>query len=127
MRRLLIAFLALSILPIGGYYALTSGITLAEGGFTPKPVYAFTAPDDGSFIVVTKRIAFPPSEFADPSIIVNVQLHETHTHRIMASERLALEEDSDLREPSVEWTELTVHLRGIDSRQPRVITLPRNP
>ena len=126
VRWLLIAFVALPFLVIGCCYAVSSGVALAEGGFTPKQVYSFAAPDGHSILAVTKRIAFPANEFVDPSIVVTVEIREARTNRVIARERLTLEEDSDLREPTVEWTPDVVRLRGIDSRYARIITIPRN-
>lgn len=103
-----------------------SGVALVEGGFTPKQVYAFTAPDGGSTLVVTKRVAFPASELVDPAIVVTIELRETHTNRVIGREQLTLVEDSDLQEPSVEWTQEVVRLKKIDSRYESNITVPRN-
>ena len=126
IRYLLAGLVSLPLLLIGGCYAIFSAVAYVEGGFTPRQVYFILAPDSRSAIVVTKRIAFPASEFVDPSIIVTVELRESGSNRVLGRQRLILDEDSDLREPSLEWTSQAVRIREIDSRHERILTFNRN-
>lgn len=118
-----LGILALPSVPVAAFYVLCNGVYLQGGGFTPRQIYSFTAPDRGSTLVINYRVAFPASELVDPSISVGFELRDARTGRVLKRERVVLLEGGDLQEPRVEWSADAVRISAFDSRQERLVTL----
>ncbi|WP_009959298.1 hypothetical protein [Verrucomicrobium spinosum] len=120
-----VSLLMLGLALLVGLISLPSIIVGFSGGFSSSPVYSQRSPDDRSKLVVTKRVIFPANEMVDPSILVKVQLQDHADGRVLDSTSQELLEDSDLKEPDVEWTPGKVLISGIDRRKELTLTLRR--
>jgi hypothetical protein len=127
LRRWLVrGLLILLAFVVVAFFYLSSVLVAIEGGFLSKQVYSIPSPDGRAILIVTKRVIFPANDFVDPSTVVTVQLRDTATGRVLDSTKLELVEDSDLREPHIEWTPNAAHVSGVDQRHERSFTLDRN-
>lgn len=75
-----------------------------------------TSPDGSRQLVVERRDAFPRSELVDPAIIVGFRIVDAKTGESRAYARKLLKEQSDYRDPIVEWTRDGARVKEFDTR-----------
>jgi hypothetical protein len=98
-----------------------------EGGFRRQQVSSETSPDGRLELIVTKRVAFPANEWVDPSVVVNAELREVTTRRVIASQQRILVEDSDFKTPVIQWGSDEVRVSAFDQRKGQTVTLKHRP
>ncbi len=115
MCRMIAFAVAVLLVVVGAVICmLPSVIVGCEGGFFSKQVYSAHSPDGRSRLIINKRAAFPANEFIDPAIVVTMEVRDGHTGRLLDSTQVELIEDSNLRDPVVEWTKAAVRISDID-------------
>lgn len=84
--------------------------------FSNRTAKVSTSPDGSRQLTVERRHAFPRSELVDPAIIVGFRIVDAKTGATKAYARKLLKEESDYREPIVEWTQDGARVTGFDTR-----------
>jgi hypothetical protein len=96
-----------------------------EGGFRWRYVSSEISPDGQLQVIVTKRMAFPASDWVDPAIVVRAELRDAAKRRVLASGMVRLTEDSDFTRPAIDWAADGARVRGFDQRMDQAVTLRR--
>ena len=93
--------------------------------FDRTEVHGSSSPDGGQRIVVSRRTAFPCNDLCDSSIVVRIAVLDSSNGRCVSAQKLKLLEDSDLRDPVIQWRDKSVIVSDLSDRRDIRIELKR--
>lgn len=117
LRRNLNWILAIIVLLILGSLALVpSADAWLKGRHKPVQVHRTISSDGTQEVITSSQVVLPASEVMDPAIIVTFSLRGIQGGKVLASQQVKLEEESDLDNPLVIWSGGEVRISAFDGK-----------
>lgn len=106
------------VLFLGSLLLIPTIHTVIHGRQRPVQMFRNISSDGRFEITTSSRVALPANEVMDPAVIASITLREVATGKKLETQEARLEEESNLQDPLVIWSDRVIRVSQFDSLQP---------